>query len=457
MYKVFIPSIFFLLFMLFSMSVVHAYRPHFSSHILGKGEPSVLIVGGIQGDEPGGFSAASLLVTHYTLSKGAITVVPNLNFTGIIKRSRGPHGDMNRKFATLKKNDPEYQAIQRIQTLIRDSGIKLVLNLHDGSGFYRPHYVSAEANPKRWGQSIIIDKSGLEQGDNILQSCATEIVQTVNHRLLDANHAFYLKNTLTDRGNSEMEKSLTWFAVRNNIPAFGIEASKSFSVALRTYYHLLAVEAFLQHMDIDFQRHFVLSPQGITAALKDNVSLHFADGRVFLPLTDLRPRILGTIPLPKRPTTFTANKPILAVVETGDNLVIHDGNNRLTRFKPEWHTVDTSIQTLDVEIDGTLRTISFGERVDVSKTFLVQKASEIRINAIGATKGKDESNLLLRATDFNTQFSIDRKGTLYRVEAYRGAHFVGMFLVRFTNKRQDTEKNKTAQTKLVEFPIVGPL
>ena len=31
------------------------------------GLPVVLVVGGIQGDEPGGFSAATLLTTHYTI------------------------------------------------------------------------------------------------------------------------------------------------------------------------------------------------------------------------------------------------------------------------------------------------------------------------------------------------------------------------------------------------------
>ena len=45
--------------------------------------PVVLVVGGIQGDEPGGFSAATLLTTHYTIQKGVLWVVPNLNFPSI--------------------------------------------------------------------------------------------------------------------------------------------------------------------------------------------------------------------------------------------------------------------------------------------------------------------------------------------------------------------------------------
>ena len=49
----------------------------FSLHVLGPGGgPTLFVVGGIQGDEPGAFSAASLLVTHYEISKGLLIVVP---------------------------------------------------------------------------------------------------------------------------------------------------------------------------------------------------------------------------------------------------------------------------------------------------------------------------------------------------------------------------------------------
>jgi hypothetical protein len=66
---------------------------------------------------------------------------------------------MNRKFLRLDKNDPEYVTVSRIQELIRHPNVKLVLNLHDGSGFFRPHYEDALRNPRRWGQCVIIDQS----------------------------------------------------------------------------------------------------------------------------------------------------------------------------------------------------------------------------------------------------------------------------------------------------------
>lgn len=62
---------------------------------------TVLIFGGIQGDEPGGFHAASLLLSDYNITKGKIIVAPNLAFDSIIKRSRGNNGDLNRKLQIL--------------------------------------------------------------------------------------------------------------------------------------------------------------------------------------------------------------------------------------------------------------------------------------------------------------------------------------------------------------------
>ena len=122
--------------------------------------------GGRCGRESGGFSAATLLITHYRIKKGTVWVVPNLNFPSIIQRSRGLHGDMNRKFAALAETDPEYATVRRIQELIRTPGLGLVLNLHDGGGFYCPERKSKERNPSRWGQCLIIDMAEMSRPDD---------------------------------------------------------------------------------------------------------------------------------------------------------------------------------------------------------------------------------------------------------------------------------------------------
>lgn len=95
-----------------------------------------------------------------------------------------------------------------------------------------------------------------------------------------------------------MERSLSYYAVRRSKAAFGLEASKEFSVELRAYYHLLMIESFLQQAGVDFSRAFALTPEGVRGALQDNLAVSFADNRVFLPLEDARPAI-NFLPLPE--------------------------------------------------------------------------------------------------------------------------------------------------------------
>lgn len=414
-------------------SVVWAGEPDFTLHKLGMNStPSVLIIGGIQGDEPGGFSAASLLITNYHINNGTVWVVPNLNFPSIIQRSRGVYGDMNRKFAALSKNDPEYATVQRIQELILTPGLELVLNLHDGGGFYRPTKESPERNPTRWGQCLIIDMAEMPHPAGELEKRGNDVLSQVNTCLLKPEDRLYLKNTLTHLGNPEMEKALSWYAVRHGIPAFGLEVSKNFPVEVRVYYHLLMIEGLLKQMGIKFERKFSLSPSGIRAALEDDVKVGFLENRVLLPLENARPRIGGSIPLPKGAIShMQTSKPILAVIREKKDLAVHYGNRIVTRFTPDWCETDTELSGMTIVIDGKRRNVHFGEIIDVQKSFTVDPVKNYRVNAIGADFGSDESGKMLTLQDFKKNYSLDRDSRTYRIETYRDKRFAGMILVRF--------------------------
>ena len=399
--------------------------------------PVVLVVGGIQGDEPGGFSAATLLTTHYTIQKGVLWIVPNLNFPSIIKRSRGLHGDMNRKFAKLDNSDPEFVTVRRIQELISHPRVGLVLNLHDGSGYYRNSYEDKLRNPNRWGQSVIIDQealSGAFMGS--LGNEARQAAEAANSKLLSPQHVLHVHNTKTAEGDHEMDKSLSYYAVRQGKAAFGLEASKEFSVEVRAYYHLLMVESFLAQAGVTFTRGFELNPDGIRGALLENLGVSFADNKVFLPLEDVRPAI-NLLPLSKdAPAQAVTSKPIMAVLpcakgEDGQYCV-HYGNRMITLIRPDWREMDHSITGMRVLADGREAQAQFGQVLEVSNSLVVQPAHGYRVNAIGFDSGrKDESGETMTLKDFQTRFSVDRQGKLYRVEVYKDQRFSGMFLVRF--------------------------
>ena len=142
---------------------------------------ALLIIGGIH-NEPGGYLTAD----HYVdmrLEKGTLIVVPRANFQTIIQDKRGIGGDMNRKFKDGKPDKNfESKIVEILKGLIAESDI--LLNLHEGSGFFREKYLSTRKNPRRFGQSIIADTDVFHDertGKTLyLKTIAAEVVRNVN-------------------------------------------------------------------------------------------------------------------------------------------------------------------------------------------------------------------------------------------------------------------------------------
>ena len=411
--------------------------------------PTLLIIGGIQGDEPGGFSAAALVASHYTITSGSVWVVPDLNFPSIIERNRGLFGDMNRKFASLDPGDPEYDNIARIKSILLEPQVDLVLNLHDGSGFYRPTWEDALRNPTRWGQSVIIDQEAVEAPRfNQLLTMAAKAEEDANAALLKPEHRYHIHNTNTRLGDTEMEKTLSYFAVCNGKPAFGLEASKEFTTEYRSYYHLLVLESFMRQMGITYERDFELSPAGVLAALNSNLKVAAYDNKLVLPLDDIRPN-LTLVPFKKNADPNPrASKPLLTMVKDKDNWRVAYGNRTLTRLKPAFLDFDDSLDTVEILLDGKPHTVPLGEVVFAEKSFEVRIGPEYRVNAIGAQKEKNgsEAGVSLARKDFQPRFSVDKNATTYRVEVYKNKAFAGMLLVRFGQPQPASKEPLTATT-----------
>ncbi|WP_428561941.1 MAG: M99 family carboxypeptidase catalytic domain-containing protein [Solidesulfovibrio sp. DCME] len=431
------------LWLLVAASTAQGGNLDFTLHKLDSGRPgpTILVVGGIQGDEPGGFYTAALLVSHYKIKSGAVWVVPNLNFLSMIHNSRGMHGDMNRKFADLDPKDPEYEAIQKIKAIITDPRVEAVLHLHDGWGFFSPTYVSEWQNPKRWGQSVIIDQDRVPAsrfGD--LAALAEKAAAEANERLYDPMHAYHVKNThtrgLDDETAKEMSKTLTYFAINNGKPAFGIEGSKNVSPFLSAYYHLAVVESFLRSFGIAFERAFELATPQVADALQSNVAVSFFDNKVYLDLRNARER-LRYIPLKKGSAVeYRPGSPIMALVSAEKSLKVYFGNKNVTELDPQYCEYDTSLEAVPMEIDGVKRVVPFGRVVPVAKNFRVETGADYRANIIGFSKPglANEAGLTLALSDLQPGYSVDKAGTIFRIEIYKGDKFCGMILAAFDAK-----------------------
>ncbi len=218
---------------------------------------TMLVIGGIQGNEPTGYLAAD----HYVdinLERGSLIMVPRANFNTIIRDQRGYHGDMNRKF-TKQKNGENYeeQIVEILKSLIAEADV--LLNLHEGSGFYRDTWISDIENPLRYGQSIIADADVFSSNDSTetlnLEEIAKTVITQVNKKIENPQYqfAFNNHNTFSDHTrHAEQRASATYYALSNfGIPAFGIESSKSISdIELKVRHQVWIINEFMKIFNI---------------------------------------------------------------------------------------------------------------------------------------------------------------------------------------------------------------
>lgn len=218
---------------------------------------TLMLIGGIQGNEPGGFLSADLYA-DMSLDKGNLIVVPRANFYSIILNQRGPNGDMNRKFSHEDASaSMEDKIVNILKKLISESDY--LLNLHDGSGFFYPKFINKWRNPLCYGQTIIADAEvfPVPGADRVIQlgDVARKVLDEVNPHIGNDLYKFHFLNTKTADENSpykEQRMSATYYALtKHHIPAFGVETSKFLpSIDLKVQQHNLVINSFMRLFDI---------------------------------------------------------------------------------------------------------------------------------------------------------------------------------------------------------------
>ncbi len=213
--------------------------------------PTMLIVGGIQGDEPGGYLSADLY-SGLTLEKGNLIVVPRANFKSIILYNRGPDGDMNRQFPKKIVKTKMDIVVKILEQLMGEADV--FLHLHEGWGYHSPVYISKNRNPKRFGESIIVDTDTYQckNGKTLhLKKIAMEVLNKINKKIKNKKYHLTYFNTMTNNPATpfkDMRKTATYFAVTHYcIPAFGIESSKNLpSLEMKILIHNYAINEFMK-------------------------------------------------------------------------------------------------------------------------------------------------------------------------------------------------------------------
>ena len=113
--------------------------------------PTVVILGGMHGNEPSGVAAAEQ-ITSWSIGRGQLVIVPRANVLALGAKQRrtpgklGDEGDLNRQFP--KDGEPTAGIATALWSLLDTYDPDWVVDLHEGFDFHR-------TNPKSVGSSII--------------------------------------------------------------------------------------------------------------------------------------------------------------------------------------------------------------------------------------------------------------------------------------------------------------
>jgi len=436
---------------------------------------TLMLVGGIQGNEPGGFLSADLYA-DMSLSKGNLIVVPRANFYSILLNQRGPHGDMNRKFADRpEKMSMDDRIVSILKELIAESDY--LVNLHDGSGYYYPNYISRWRNPRQFGQSIITDcenytipgKSKMLR----LRDMAESVIKEINQEITNDLHKFRFNNTRTNETDSihrEQLKSATYYALTNHhIPAFGIETSKFLpSLDLKVRYHNLAINAFMKlfgiipeqpglFLDPPELKYLVVSINGqIPIVIKDKQPLDITAGDTINIAhveanyeRGLSVDILGYGSLNDFRKDFSIYRDTSLVIRK-DNKVFAQIPISMTKEKTAGlrSLKKETVSHFIIEINRKQQLLKTGETLDVVRGDLINivnilpeslaEQRNVCVNFKGFVgnwknnTGEDRGYPIDTGRDLLARYALHGQRKLYRIVVSQGKEILGEMLVRIT-------------------------
>jgi hypothetical protein len=434
--------------------------------------PTLMLIGGIQGNEPGGFLSADLYA-DMSLERGNLIVVPRANFCSIISNQRGVNGDMNRKFTPEPvTSSMEDRIVTILKTLISESDY--LLNLHDGSGYYYPKYIDRWRNPMCFGQSVIADceEFRIPSSGKVLKlgEMARKVIGEVNPHIPNRLHQFNFNNTRTDDTDSphrEQMRSATYYALtRHHIPAFGVETSKFLpSIDLKVQYHNLVINAFMKHFGIvpespglnlepPHLKYLVISINGLTPIVIEptqQIVLHSGDS---INVTHIEANydrglsvdLLGHGDLNDFRKDFMIFKDTSLIIRR-DNQTFAEIPIRVSGKRAVETAHPAKIDYFVIEARGQRILLSSGDTLDLTsgdelKILDVMPSpsgsSKIKVNFkgfVGDLKnntGEDRGYLIDTSTDLMNRYSLNGRGSSYEILVSEGEAVLGRAVVRLS-------------------------
>lgn len=248
-----------------------AWETSYYVHDTGLDGPTVLVVGGMHGNEPAGARAAEQ-IRHWPIVRGKLIVVPRANVLGLAKKMRFVPG-APREQRDLNRNFPGERLAEGADGEIAEALWELVLaekpdwlfDLHEGHDFNISHQPKP-GKDKSVGSSIIYRKS------EELEPLVRQMQRAVNATVTDPDRKF------VRLGRGPKQTGLVSAATRH-LKIRGMILETTFNhqrLAVRTRQHRTMMNVALRHLQmIDEDCRDVMAP----ARKGDQLYIGIYDGK----------------------------------------------------------------------------------------------------------------------------------------------------------------------------------
>ena len=146
-------------------------------YVFSSGRPGkiALVLGGVHGNEPGGWLAAERVIQQRRPQNGALLVIPRANRVAISLNERTTEvlADLNRSYPGFEDGRPMERMAAEIANAIREFRVGLVHDMHESWAFYKDRTTSGTAYI---GQTIATNS---EEGANLVKSVIDRVNSTV--------------------------------------------------------------------------------------------------------------------------------------------------------------------------------------------------------------------------------------------------------------------------------------
>lgn len=198
----------------------------------GTNGPTIVVIGGLHGDEPAGYKAAHT-IAKWQITKGRLVVMPEAHKEAIRRKTRAYPGNMNNMFPGKANGDSMERLAHEIWQVIKNAQPDLLLTLHESRDFHA-------RDPKRYGQTFCFDFPELEPAMKRVAAKANLSIEPELHKFLMFVAPFPHCPTYN-----------AWAKLK--VPATSIETSRTLPLATRERYQLVAVRAFFEQYGLEYQ------------------------------------------------------------------------------------------------------------------------------------------------------------------------------------------------------------